>query len=646
MKKLRLSWIVLLSSLLLPSLASAEFRYEVSARDAKRITPVYRERLESLFRSTEALLPDAYKSEITRPIQVSFKKLNANGFDLSRFCEGGYRVAQTSASGAVPSVVLEQGLLEILALPEDRRAISCGHRDLNKLLQAALIHETSHIFDQTRPLSDAEFSDLRDCRSRENSLATGGASAPPVSPHCQYLGTIRHRISDRVLFRKLFDLHQKDVSRSPDPYEYANAQESLAVNMEYLLLDPEYGCRQPARAQFLRGELGMPAPNLSCTQSRFVVSGRDGSRIDLDPSRVYQIHYLLAEPGKELMSRWGHAMVRLVLCNPSRREVGPECLKDLSHHVVLSYRANVDDLVTSYWKGVQGGYRSQLYVLPLSSVLTEYNRAEKRDVSSFPVAFSEEEKRRFVDHALEQFWSYVGTYRYVSNNCASETYKLLSGALSEETHPLFSFPAPNTPTGLKQTLAEAGLLNENSLSEEEKVRGGLLFRSNVDRDLNASIAYLKSVLGMAIPELEGFLASSADQRRDWYEMAIRSESRSRVAGAFLILEIHIDRLFKEALKKDLSKALESEQDAKFALAEFREMSASLAVNRYSTPGYGIPLEGEVDLERLKSAVSDFMSRYSDLSVLVDGKNGPKSVQQKRIQENIDFFFQSQFGGLS
>jgi hypothetical protein len=80
----------------------------------------------------------------------------------------------------------------------------------------------------------------------------------------------------------------------------------------------------------------------------------------IDPARIYQIHYLFAGKGKEMMSRWGHAMFRLVICAPGK-PVGPSCLQDFSHHVVVSYRANVEDMTMSYKKGMDGSYASQLF---------------------------------------------------------------------------------------------------------------------------------------------------------------------------------------------------------------------------------------------------------------------------------------------
>ena len=42
------------------------------------------------------------------------------------------------------------------------------------------------------------------------------------------------------------------------------------------------------------------------------------SLLQLDPARVYAVDYLLAEGNEAMMSRWGHSMLRVVVCAPGR----------------------------------------------------------------------------------------------------------------------------------------------------------------------------------------------------------------------------------------------------------------------------------------------------------------------------------------
>src|SRR5690606_13444578 len=107
-------------------------------------------------------------------------------------------------------------------------------------------------------------------------------------------------------------LLNQNAATSPDAYEFTNLQESLAVNVEYLLLDPEFECRRPATANFLSQALGIKLAG-SCEQNNQLLvqsaflEDNYAHNVSIDPSRVYQIHYLFAGKGKALMSRWGHA---------------------------------------------------------------------------------------------------------------------------------------------------------------------------------------------------------------------------------------------------------------------------------------------------------------------------------------------------
>src|SRR5690606_32463256 len=151
--------------------------------------------------------------------------------------------------------------------------------------------------------------------------------------------------------------------RSPDRYELASPAEFVAVNLEHFLLDPEYACRRPALYRYFAEHFEWEPGSAGCTPGIPYLDAAadegDPPLALLDPARVYEVHYLLAEGNHELMSRWGHSMLRLVVCAPGR-EPGPECRLDLSHHLVLSFRAFVDDVQLSSWAGLTGGYPSRL----------------------------------------------------------------------------------------------------------------------------------------------------------------------------------------------------------------------------------------------------------------------------------------------
>src|SRR5690606_8505810 len=163
---------------------------------------------------------------------------------------------------------------------------------------------------------------------------------------------------------------------------------------EYFLLDPQYHCRRPALQAFFRQHFGWtPAHTAHCVSDLpYMSASLDANQSVLgwlDPARIYQVHYLLAEPDQNWASRWGHSMLRLVICAPGR-PLGADCLLDLEHHLVLSYRAFVNDLQLSSWDGLTGVYPSRLFILPLNQVLDEYTKTEMRSLSSVPLNISRE----------------------------------------------------------------------------------------------------------------------------------------------------------------------------------------------------------------------------------------------------------------
>jgi hypothetical protein len=273
----------------------------------------------------------------------------------------------------------------------------CGHGTFLKLLKAVLIHEFTHLKDNREKISlDHDF---------------------------QRIVGVKRITSNRK--KKIIN---RETEVSPDPYEFKNLEESLAVNVEFLFLDPEYECRKPASAEFLSKKIGMKLKR-ECKknyhvllQSSFLEDHYRAS-VSIDPQKIYQIHYLFAGKGDSLMSRWGHAMFRLVVCAPFRKVVGPECLGDVSHHIVLSYRANVSDLTINYASGLTGKYPSQLYLLRYLEIQQEYTKFELRDLISIPLKLTLDQKKDFIDLTLERFWTYQGKYYFIDNNCGTEVVK-------------------------------------------------------------------------------------------------------------------------------------------------------------------------------------------------------------------------------
>lgn len=335
--------------------------------------------------------------------------------------------------------------------------------------------------------------------------------------------------------------------RSPDRYELHSPAEFVAVNVEHFLLDPEYGCRRPLLHAYFAAHFGWaPAAAPCAADVPFVGAGQDDDLmrlVDLDPARVFEVHYLFAEANARPMSRWGHSMLRLVVCAPGRPP-GDACRFDLDHHLVLSFRAFVDDVQISSVRGLTGAYPSRLFVLPLQQVVDEYTKVELRGLQSVPLQLERDEIDGLLARAAQVHWGYDGRYYFVSNNCAVETWKLLNDGVPRLSRaPLRSI----TPNGLLRRLGREGIADGATLEDIDRaVREGYYFPSQA--------IYFEEMFGIADGALGlpgggagRWLDLDPGMRRPWLE-----RGGARATAALLLLEQAALRR-EEALARDALK---------------------------------------------------------------------------------------------
>lgn len=495
--------------------------------DTEGLSPAERRASQQLIDQALAALPPSFHQRLQQSVRLRWSdELPSNVYG--------------SANQLLARLELNAQLLPKLmdgsAAPEQTGR---AHGTLQRELLASLLHELTHLYDRAR-LWDAETQHLQqNCRRR---VASGGLIGLPAE--CRGQTARRFTLSDDP---RLLDLagwpqyvgrrgqreqHNGQVARSPDSYEVSNPREFVAVNLEYFLLDPSYACRRPELYAYWQAHFGWaPAARQACgSQLAYLNAGSDFGRQplgQLDPERVYAVDYLLAEANSEWVSRFGHSMLRLVICAPGRPR-GPACRLDLDQHLVLSYRAFVGDVQLSSWAGLTGGYPSRLFVLPLSQVIDEYTKIELRSLASVPLKLSRSEQDALVRHAAELHWSYDGSYFFISNNCAVETLKLLrSGSDAAPLNDLDSI----LPNGLLEVLDARGLADTAVLADpREALRLGYRFDSYRER-YQAMFEVLKSQLPIPQQAVEGWLDLPAKQRQPWL-----AQADLRTSAALLLLE--------------------------------------------------------------------------------------------------------------
>ena len=495
--------------------------------DSEGLSPAERRASQQLIDQALAALPPSFQQRLQQSVRLRWSdELPANAYG--------------SANQLLARLELNARLLPKLV---DGSAASeqtgRAHGTLQRELLASLLHELTHLYDRAR-LWDAQTQRRQqNCRRRAASAGLIGLPA-----ECRGQTARRFTFSDAP---RLLDLagwaqyvgrrgqreqHNGQVARSPDRYELSNPREFVAVNLEYFLLDPSYACRRPELYAYWRAHFGWaPGAKTPCSpQLAYLNAGSDFGRQplgQLDPERVYAIDYLLAEANSEWVSRFGHSMLRLVICAPGRPR-GPACRLDLDQHLVLSYRAFVGDVQLSSWAGLTGGYPSRLFVLPLSQGIDEYTKIELRSLVSVPLKLSRSQQDALLRHAAELHWSYDGSYFFISNNCAVETLKLLrSGSDAAPLNDLDSI----LPNGLLEVLDARGLADTAVLAgPREALRLGYRFDSYRER-YQAMFEVLKRQLPIPQQAVEDWLELPAKQRQPWL-----AQADLRTSAALLLLE--------------------------------------------------------------------------------------------------------------
>ena len=506
---------------------------------------------DALLATTRAQLPPALAELLDGRLRIDWRD------DLSPRVDGHYRNGR---------ITLRRALLDVsTADPGDAAS---------RPARAALIHELAHAWDR--------------------SPAGGASHDPRLLDLAGWSATPLHGRLRRNPFR----------DRTPDAYELESPAEFVAVNLEHFVLDADYACRRPALAAYFAARTGAPPASAHCDAPMFAQPSTDGAAdasplLTIDPSRVYAVDYLLAEPDAHPMSRWGHAMLRLVICAPGHAP-GPRCRLDIAWHVALSFRAFVDDVQISSWRGLTGGYPSRLYVLPLPQVIDEYTKVELRALRSVPLRLSREEIASLLDRAAQVHWSYDGRYRFVDNNCAVETWRLLRDGVPRLADARLS---SLSPTGLLARLERAGIADASALRDAERARReGYRFDSMAEH-LQGMLEAARATLPIPQVRVDDWLALPPARRAAWIDRA-----DLRATAALLVLE-------NAALRREQARAMDAlkhrlDRDAT-AVRDGELMRGTLALaGRLSRPagflpdgGYGQPVGAERTIagERLADA---------------------------------------------
>lgn len=586
---------------------------------------------ETLVNKSLSALPNKMINALPRNIEIQAKVINKQSVNL---CEedklpSGFILGQY---GRISNQInISKGLIESYTHCPDK---------LEEKITRTIIHELFHAYDRNAEIEkNTEF----ECMSSIEAYKKGKS----LRSRCKKFNRYNRRstiISDDTIFKVLAQIHGKigdnfKGTRVLDSYELSSKYEYSAVNFESFILDPEYQCRRPTLNKYFTEHFNViPFPRISCNSTKTIyTSGQEPQKFELDISRVYQIHYLHASEGEAIISSFGHSMIRVVMCKEGR-EIGPDCLNDLEDDVVLSFRANVHDIRQDAIKGISGEYPSQLFVFNLRDIISEYNILELRDLYSYPLNLTYEEKEAFLNRSLETYWEYLGSYKFFTNNCATETYNLIVGVNKKLDNKLFSSITPN---GILKDLMKYGFIN-NEYKDINNLDPMNVFRSNF-RSLNlahktlfnkeANKGDFLELITNNINYLDDMVVE-IDKNLSEDLKTMKPENLKRkylktISAIYTIKRMIFSIKKQELISYPAELILKAIEDGKLSEDELLETIENMTTNDANS--YGIPTISEVDQLNIKvSTDPDYLDSQNETA-----KKIFDDIVADNLQEKID-----------
>lgn len=325
----------------------------------------------------------------------------------------------------------------------------------------------------------------------------------PQNPQTLLFDILMHTGNDILLPDKEFE-HLNNVVLG------ANHQPRLsyATALAGYLTQPDFGCQQPIYSRFFDHKYAPGQKFEQCnTAVPFSVLTRyDGAQIVwLAPNRVKSIHLLFASKSDSAASQFGHVALRLVVC-PEGKTATDECDVNLTEHLVLGFRAHIDELAISVFKALSGKYKAYLFANHFMDVYEEYAIGEFRDVYSLPLLLDNSQRESMVRELADIHWRYTGEYSFFTRNCST----MMQNALRT------TWPA---------------------LASDDNFSNDYLRPDNFFEALKSSpLAYGDKLTSLDIAEREGYYFSST---REFYDRALDEVRNAMEKPAFTDLDTYL-----------------------------------------------------------------------------------------------------------
>lgn len=563
-------------------------------------------KLKQVAKLIEDKIPPKIKKIINGPVVIQFSALNLtetytplcrplkNGLYPEDLIRG-----QTSQwqHGNTFNIEIDQSFQNILERKEsESQQYLCGHKNYYRLALGTIIHQIGALF-------EIKAKEKHIKRLSENKI------------FLQITGWKKNIVGQ-------YKYKNKTAVRVSDSLEIKNVSTYFNVNLEYYLLDDEFHVRRPLVSKMYKEYFGteenLASKNEQVLPSTVIylhstnLSQNLKKRVDINPKRIYSVHYLFASKGESSMSRWGHAMLRLVVCAPYRKVVGPDCLLDTDYHISVGFRANVNDLIINYAKGLTGGYPSTLYMFPMRETIEEYPVSELRDLISLPLKLTPEQKDVLIYSLAETYWAYGGKYYFITNNCAVELEDLLNRVYTG-----LDLEKIKTPLGLYNELSDKALIDTGLVIDRKKAQAkGYLYPSSVDeyeRSFSLITRYYKGHDLSSFRKIKkndtwkSFVTTLTPSERKEFFMYLMSlngtsNDKARIAANFKRLEEYYAIVINKRIQKAVqAKIIELQKDESkiqkdplvLLLDKTIRNNLNSASYRLLDSGYGLPTHKEI-----------------------------------------------------
>jgi hypothetical protein len=434
----------------------------------------------------------------------------------------------------------------------------------DKRFRQTLAHEIAHFYDKAVRVSDsAEFRTISGWRSGGNGLAQ--------------INNFERRL--------------------PDVYMHSKLSETFPTLFEYFLFDTDFQCRMPELARFFAShfELKLQA---KC-DSRMILytstGGADNSFREVDRQKIWAVDFLWASEGPGFASKFGHAMLRLVICAPNRVP-GPDCYKDVQRHIVLSYAAASATGSFANFAGLAGKYPMNLYAIPFSTVLRQYNTTELRDLYAVPLKVSASQKDQLIDILYAHHWNLDGDYYFTTQNCATEVDRDLQaiGMIQDQSLPL------NVPSELFDKILSTGL--SSYPTKASLTRNPLLYFPSGQKTVDKALAIVGEQTHLKLKDIESYFEKINAPE---ISQLVKSCAPSPALYSLYYLEgIRKDRIHTALISQQVEKEAEQKETYLAAMEagaktmfSYRFAGSFLTSKSYGIPSYAEAKQVEILLQK-------------------------------------------------